>query len=97
MTPRTREVIYTQPFQGDVKRLKNKVQRLEESIKGAEEILCRDPAKGKPTARKGIYAIALANLPGNPNVALYYFSSSTHVIFMCLRADGDKAPNPIIL
>lgn len=93
----SREIILTQPFEADIKRLRDKVWRLDECIKGAIEILSRDPSKGKPTKKKGVYAVPLRQLPGNPEVALYYFYSTTAVIFICLRAEGDKRPDFIIM
>jgi hypothetical protein len=97
MSPRVREVIYAQPFRDDIKRLKGRVHRLEEFVRGAEEILCRDLSVGKATARAGIYGIPLTYLEGNPEVVLYFFSARTHVIFISLRAAGDTTPDAVIM
>jgi hypothetical protein len=97
MGSKSREIIFTEPFEKDKERLLKKAWRLEECIRGAIEILSRDPSKGKPTKKKGVYAIPLKQLPGAPDVALYYFYSSTALIFMCLRTEGDNRPDFIIM
>ncbi len=97
MTPKSRRIICSDPFEKDVERLRDKAWRLDECIKGAKETLSRDPSEGKPTKKIGVYALPLVQLDGKPNLALYYFYSKTDVILMHLRTEGDNRPDYIFM
>jgi hypothetical protein len=94
MTPRTYKVIRTGQFNIDIARLRDKVGRLDESIKGLEEVLSRNPEWGKPTKNNNFLAFKLTQLPGNPDLTAYYYYTHTEVRLHILRIDGEPKPPP---
>ena len=84
------------PFTHQFSRLRVKVKRLDEFIKGAEEILSRKPNVGKPTKNPHIFALKMQELAGNPPVTLYYCYTDSEVVFLLLNS-GDDSLQEIIL
>jgi len=97
MTPKTYEIVKTEGFNKDMTRLSAKVRRLDEFIKGVEEVLSRSPEKGKTTKNKYVLAFKMKQLPGNPKLTVYYLYTQTEVVFLFLRTDEDPQPPPMIL
>lgn len=97
MTPKTYNVVRTGSFNKDFDRLDAKVERLAEFVRGVEEIVCRKPEIGKPTKDRFVLGLRMIVIDGHTGVTLYYCYTRTDVVFLFLRADGDKEPPPIIL
>jgi len=97
MTPKTYKIVKTDSFNKDVTRLSEKIRRLDEFIKGVEEVLCRNPRYGKPTKNKYVLAFNMRSFEENPPLTLYYLHTNVEVVFLFLRADGDAKPPPMIL
>jgi hypothetical protein len=84
------------PFTTHVKRLTGRVKRLDEFLKGAEEILSRKPNSGKSTKNPYIFALKMKELSGNPRITLFYSYSTTEVYFLMLKS-GDNKTDEITL
>jgi hypothetical protein len=94
MTPKTYKVVRTGQFNIDVARLSDKVRRLDEFIKGAEEVLSRNPEWGKLTKNRYIFAFKMRRLSDNPPLTAYYYYTRTEVRLIFLRIDGEPNPPP---
>lgn len=84
------------PFTNHVKRLTGKVNRLDEFLTGAEEILSRKPNSGKPTKNPYFFALKMKELSGNPPITLFYSYTQTEVYFLMLKS-GDHSTDEITL
>lgn len=97
MPDKTRRVVQTTGFKRDFERLKTEVSRLEDFVIGAEEILCRKPDIGRRTAHDYILALPMTEVPGNPQVSLYYGYNDNEVIFFVLAKEGDPRPSALVM
>lgn len=90
MPPKTYKITRAGQFDRDLARLDGQVSRLDEFMKGLEDVLSRDPSCGKATKDRNILAFKMKELPGNPGITVYYFYTQNEVVLIFLRADGDK-------
>lgn len=98
MPPKQYEITRVGTFDKDVERIKKHVPRLEEFIKGAEEVLARDPKQGNKTIHKVLWSLSMVQLENQPKVTLYYFpTKNNEVVFVFLRLEGDPKPPKLIL
>jgi hypothetical protein len=98
MTPKSYEIIRSGSFDRDYSRLSGRISRLDEFIKGVEEVLSRKPEVGKPTKNKYILALKMRQQPNEPNLTIYYFyTKNNEVVLNNLRTDEDPKPPPIFL
>ncbi len=92
-----RRVIKTKGFKQDLKRLETDIHRLNDFIKGAEEILSRTPELGRSTSNPDMLGLPMSELQDNPKVVLYYCYNKKEVIFLMLAKEGDPRPNAIVM
>lgn len=68
-----REVINTDQFERELLALESDVRRADEFIRGAQDLICRYPEKGKhKDTLKNIWAWRMTEFPNHPHVVLYY-------------------------
>ena len=98
MPPKKYKITRIGTFDKDVKRIEKDVPRLKEFLKGAEEVLARDPSKGKRTKHKILWSLGMIQLEDFPRVTLYYFpAKKDEIVLVWLRKEGDPKPPKMIL
>ena len=84
------EVIKTQTFNKDLKRLGKSVKDLDKFIVGAEFALSHNPRIGKKTAIEYVQGLPMTEIPDNPKIILYYFITKDQVYLVGVKKEGDK-------